>query len=213
MNGAPPDPAGKPVFRPLTELLEGAGNTLLRLDPDSLRRLSALQGSVLGIEIREPELHLYLLPSGEGLRVERDYAGEADVTLRGTLWSFARLGREGMKGELFHDGSLEMSGNAELGQQYQQFLGQLDLDWEELLSRLLGDTPARKLGNLLRGLGEWATEAGDSAQRNLGEFLQEERRDLTSRLQSDEFIQGVDELRSDVERLAQRVGRLAKKSG
>lgn len=211
MNGAPPDSAGKPVFRPLTELLEGAGNTLLRLDPDSLRRLSALQGSVLGIEVREPELRLYLLPSGEGLRIEWEHTAEADVILRGTLWSFARLGREGMRGELFHDGSLEMSGDAELGQQYQQFLGRLDLDWEELLSRLLGDTPARKLGNLLRGLGGWAEEAGESAQRNLGEFLQEERRDLASRLRSDEFIEGVDELRSDVERLAQRVGRMKNK--
>lgn len=209
MNGRP-RPPGPPGAELLAGLAERAGNTLLRLDPDSLRRLDALRGRALAIEIREPSLEFLLIPTVEGLRIEARGGNEAEVTLRGTLWSFARLAREGMKGELFSDGSLEMTGDAELGQQYQQFLSRVDIDWEELVSRLLGDTPARKLGNLARGLAGWAEESADNFRLDLGEYLQEERRDLASRLQAEEFIEGVDRLRSDVGRLEQRVSRLKK---
>ncbi|HLQ27153.1 MAG TPA: SCP2 sterol-binding domain-containing protein [Acidiferrobacterales bacterium] len=198
----------------LNAILEDAGNRLLRLDPETLRRLGVLQGKVIYLEVVSPlpagsPINIYLSPSEAGLRVLSDYSGKPDVTLRGAPSAFARLGL-GKKAEMesFFARELAIEGDVELGQRFKRILDEMEIDWEEQASHFIGDVLAHKLGNLVRGAKAWGAEAGVTLKEDLTEYLQEESRMLPSRAQVEIFLAAVDTLRADSDRLTQRVQRL-----
>lgn len=193
--------------------LEQVGNRILRLDRETLGRLGELQGKVIricfagGAHLGAPS-EIYVLPSGAGLRLLARYDAKADVSLRGTLPMFLRLVRGGARQELFSSGELEISGDVELGRRFQRIIENLDIDWEEQASRLVGDVAARKLGNLVRDARAWQRQSAQTLGADLAEYLQEESRLLTTRVRVDAFLDAVDVLRADTDRLEARLRRL-----
>lgn len=187
--------------------LEKALNQCLRMDPETLARVTRLEGRVVALEIAGLAQTLYLLPTASGLRVQSVFEGEPDVTLRGAPFSLARLGLSEHPTQVFGDG-VEMSGDVQLGRKIQRILDGLKLDWEEQLSHVCGDVLAHQLGNGLRGLIDWGRQAGDTLGRDVAEYFQEESRDLVVRAELAPLLDAVDELRADLDRLTQRVQRL-----
>jgi len=106
---------------PFTPLIEEVGNRILRLDPETLRRLGDLQGRVVCIEFRDLGRKIYLHPSESGFRLATEYDQTPAVTLRGTLATFARLGL-GTETETLKAGEFEIEGDAALGQRLQRML-------------------------------------------------------------------------------------------
>ena len=190
--------------------IEDAGNRLLRLDPETLRRLGDLQGRVVCIEFRELGRKIYLHPSEAGFRLAEQCEQTPAVTLRGTLATFARLGL-GAETETLKAGELEIEGDAALGQRLQRILGNLDLDWEEPLARLFGDPLGHEIGRAARAAFAWHRQALKTFGLNTAEYLQEEARLLPVRYEVEAFLNGVDGVRADVDRLAARVQRLKDK--
>ncbi len=187
--------------------LETALNQALRLDPESLRRMAALQGRVIAIELRATGLTLYLFPGPDGVVLLGEYAGEPDTVLSGTPPGLARLSLGDASGVLFA-GEVTIRGDVETGQRFKAILDQLDLDWEEPLARLIGDIPAHRLGKLVRSTTDWARQAFETLGRNTAEYLEYEARALATREDVAEFVADVDRLRDDLARLEARVARL-----
>ncbi|MBS1235613.1 MAG: hypothetical protein H6R46_408, partial [Proteobacteria bacterium] len=104
---------------PFTPLIEEVGNRLLRLDPETLRRLGDLQGRVVCIEFRDLGRKIYLHPSESGFRLATESEQLPAVTLRGTLATFGRLGL-GAETETLNAGELDIEGDAALGQRLQR---------------------------------------------------------------------------------------------
>lgn len=193
-------------FTPLP-FLEDAGNRLLRLDPETLKRLGDLHGRVVCIEFRDLDRRLYLEPSEAGFRVSAEHATAPSVTLRGKLSTFVRLGLDPeRRGPA--PGDLDIQGDVALGQKMQAILQELDLDWEEPLARLFGDPLGHALAGALRGIHAWHRQAFKTFAINAAEYLQEEARLLPVRADVETFLDAVDGLRADVDRLAARVQRL-----
>lgn len=187
--------------------LEAAVNAALALDPETVTRLTALSGKVVAVELEGTGINLFLLPGREGFRLMGRYDGEADTTLSGSPLALLRL-RAGAPGEGLFSGDVKIHGDVELGQRMQRILGGLDIDWEEHLSHLTGDVVAHQLGNLARGAMRWGRRAAENLQRDMVDYVQEERRDLPSKGELDEFLAAVDTLRSDLDRLTARIDRL-----
>ncbi len=82
-------------------------------------------------------------------------------------------------------------------------------DFEEDLSRLLGDVPAHRIGDGLRAAARIPRSAAEAITRSAAEYLAEERRALATRLEAENFVAAVDELRDATERLDKRVQRLS----
>lgn len=190
-----------------TAALEKVINQALRLDPESFRRITMLEGKVVALEIQGAGIEFYLVPNAQGLRVQSIFEGEPDVRIRGGLFSLARMGLSDHPASLFGKG-VEMEGDTHLGRQVQQILDGLDIDWEEQVSRLTGDVVAHQIGNAVRGFAQWGLNTVETLGRDVAEYLQEESRDLVVKAELDQFLDRVDTLRSDVDRLAQRVARL-----
>jgi ubiquinone biosynthesis protein UbiJ len=195
---------------PFIPFIEDAGNRLLRLDPETLRRLGDLQGRVMCIEFRDLARKIYLHPSEAGFRLATECDQAPAVTLRGTLATFARLGL-GAESETLKAGELEIEGDAALGQRLQRIVRELDLDWEEPLARLFGDPLGHEIGRAARAAFDWHRQALQTFGLNSAEYLQEEARLLPVRAEVEAFLNGVDGVRADVDRLAARIQRLKDK--
>ncbi len=186
--------------------LERAINAVIALDPDTERRLSRLEGRVIAIELRGIGLSLFAAPGREGLRLMGHFEGDPDTTLRGSPLALLRMGAGGTRG-LFA-GDVVIEGNVEVGQRFKHILDALEIDWEEHLSRLTGDIIAHQIGNALRGLASWGRTASETLARDSGEYLQEELQVLPGRGEVDHFMDQVDTVRADVDRLEARIRQL-----
>ena len=192
----------------ITDLLESIGNRLLRLEPDALQRFQEFDGKLICLELVGLDRRLYLSPGETGITIREVSEDEPDVTLSGSPLAFAQLGLRGLHVTLFREGKMEIKGDVELGQGLQRFVEEVDIDWEELLSRYIGDVAAHQSGNLVRGLNDWRKNAHHTAKRNVSEYLQEEVRLLATASSVARFTNAVDDLRSAADRLEQRVQRL-----
>jgi len=190
-----------------TAALEKALNHCLQMDPETLAQVTQLEGKVVALVIIGLGRSIYLVPTADGLRVQSVFEGEPDVSIKGGVFSLARLGLSENPASVFGDG-VEMVGDAQLGRKVQHILDSLDLDWEEQLSRLSGDVIAHQVGNTVRDLFSWGSKTAETLGRDVAEYFQEESRDLVVKPELDQFLDQVDVLRSDVDRLAQRVKRL-----
>lgn len=188
-------------------LLEEALQRVLELDPETAERLAGLDGRTLGLELvgdGEP-FRLYVLPRAGRLRFARHVSGEADVTIAGPPSIFLR---QWLRRAPVVSGELKIRGDIELGQRFQRLLTGIDIDWEEGLSRLVGDVPARRLGQALQDLAAFGRHMTTTLQMDTAEYLQEEVRLLARREQVDAFLEDVDRLRMDADRLDKRIERL-----
>ena len=190
------------------KFLESAGNHLLALDPDFLDQLEPFYKKTFRIELTEPALDIEIRPCPDGFIIETAGDKQPDVTLRGSLWAFARLANEGAHSEVFSQGHISMSGDAELGQAFQRVLGNVQIDWEELTANLLGDMAARKLHRTFSDAGNWFSQSSRQFKENSGEFIQEEIKVTPSRVEVDAMTDKVETLRSDTARLEARVAKL-----
>ncbi len=190
--------------------LEKVLNQCLKLDPESLARVTALEGKVVAIELNGLGLRFYLVPCHDSLRVQSVFDGEPDVRISGGPVSLAMMGigpKLGQKKGLLGDG-VRFDGDAHLGREVQSIIDGLDIDWEEQLSRLCGDVLAHQIGNFVRGAHKWGTNAASTLARDVTEYFQEESRDLVPQPELAAFLDKVDTIRSDVDRLEARIKRL-----
>ncbi len=192
------------AFATLEQLL----NQAIRLDPETPRRLGPMHGRVIEFQLEGLGLSLYMIPEPNGIQLLSQFEGSADCTLRGSPLSLARMRDSRDSADQLFGGSVEISGDSHLAQQFGDFLSGLDIDWEEQLSKLTGDVIAHEVGSATRSLLGWGRRQGRTLEQNLQEYLQEELRLTPSRLEIEPFLNDVDRLRDDVERLEARLDRL-----
>lgn len=106
---------------------------------------------------------------------------------------------------------VHISGDAEIAARYRELLELARPDWEEELSRLIGDLPARRVSLAARAAFSWARGFARSARANVAEYLQEESRALVSKPEVEEFLSQVDALRETADRVEARIARLERR--
>ncbi len=187
-------------------------NQTIRLDPQVLERLAPLHGRVIKLELLGLGQCVCLVPDQAGIQVYHDLEGEPDCILRGTPLDLARMRSSRESADQLFSGAVEIEGNSAIAQQFGDFISGLDIDWEEQLSQLTGDWVAHKLGNVARDLSSWGRDTSSTFGKNLQEYLQEELRLLPSRCEIESFLDDVDLLRDDVERLSARIDKLSQQN-
>jgi len=134
-------------------------------------------------------------------------AGEVDATLSGSPLSLLSLVGPGAEDRL-RGSSIRIAGDAEVAQRFRELLQQAQPDFEEELSRVVGDVAAHQMANIARGFFGWGRKAAESFSTNVAEYLQEEGRDVPARVEVEEFLEAVDQLREAADRLDARLSRL-----
>jgi ubiquinone biosynthesis protein UbiJ len=166
-----------------------------------------LDGRVMSLVVEGTPVTIFLRAEGGRLALTPRHDGAADTSISGT--PIALLALAGPSGEgALRGGGVRIEGDAEVAQRFRELLGETRPDFEEELSRVVGDVAARRIANVAHDLIEWGRRASGSFAGSVAEYLQEEGRDLPSRTEVEEFLGGVDRLRDDAERLEARLVRL-----
>ena len=168
-----------------------------------------LDGKTIAIRVRDTALAMYFAFQDTVVALTTDTKAEPDVVITGSLLTLASMASTGSE-RAIRTGELDLSGDAGTAKAFQDLLAYAKPDIEEELSTLIGDVAAHELGEVARGISNWAREARSTMGTNIREYLQEESRDLPSRYEVDRFANQVDTPRDDVARLDARLGRLEK---
>lgn len=186
----------------INETLIGAANHLLKDADWALDRLRPYSGKRARLEIGL--LRLDFLVTAEGSLVAAGGNAAVEVTVRVPPALVPRwlAERDAASREV------RIEGDSEFASAISFVAANLRWDFEEDLSRLLGDIIAHRIGETVRGMARWRRDTARAANANLAEYLTEERHLLPTRLQAESFMHEVDELRDAVERLDKRLARL-----
>jgi ubiquinone biosynthesis protein UbiJ len=136
----------------------------------------------------------------------REASGDATASLVITLKAEAPAALLRGKEHFLH--AVEVSGNAKLADAVMLLAGNLRWDFEEDMSRLLGDVAAHRLAEGLRGFAAWHADAARRLGESLSDYLAEESRLLVRRAELDALAGATAGLRDAVGRLEQRIRRL-----
>lgn len=189
--------------------LEAAFDRYLRLEPEIWLRLKPLEGKVIALMVEGVNHPFYLLIKADHIRVVDRYADEPSVVIRG---SWLALFKAWQAADPSVATALTIEGDTSVAHQFQGIMATLDIDWEEQLSRAVGDVAAHSLGSLWRGVQHWKQRTSTTWSRNSTEYLQQELQALPPRHAVEQFLNAVDTLREDADRLTVRVERLRRYS-
>lgn len=205
------------MFQPLAVLL----NRGIRASSDATRRCRALEGRSFRLELDGLGLGLTLHSTGDtvaladearagapaGATADAAPGATPDATLVGSPGALARLAATGDE-TLLRSRAVRITGDPLVARDFGELISLAAPDFEEELSRIVGDVAARQAGKLFRGLRDWGMDSADRLSRTLAEYLQEESRDLPTRHEVDAFLDEVDTVASDTARLEARIRRL-----
>ncbi len=191
------------ALRPVTGIL----NRNIRATTPARELCEKLAGAVIAVRVTNTGLAAWFIVRADELELTTDCDEETDVVISGSLISLARMAG-GSDLAALRDGSIVLSGDAHIADDFSRLLALAKPDIEEELSGVVGDVAANRLGEIARGVTNWSREARSTMGANIREYLQEESRDVPSRYEVEKFADNVGRLRDDVARLEARINRL-----
>ncbi len=191
----------------LLEPMQEAIRRALEFDPDTRVRIGALDGRTVEVALTGIEKTVCVAIAGEQVLLSSVPEGDPDLRLEGTPIAFARYVMAPERVEIT-DSGIKIEGDVGLAQRFVAVLREIDIDWEEWVSRYVGDVLAYRAGRFAESFRGWVRDSGRQVQKDVTEYLQEEAGLLARREQVEHLMNDIDEVRSDVERLAQRIRRL-----
>ncbi len=187
---------------PLAVALQTAFNRYIELDPDSNRRLDALRGKVVCLTIDSVAIDIWFIFNEHRVEVVEEFGDTADAVIAGGPFS---LLAQAIGQRSIFDGDVKITGDVDTAQRFSRCLTEIDVDWEEHLSRLTGDAVAHQVGRFSRGFTQWLAERRDSLQENTADYLRDETDNVPHDWELTEFVERVDDLRDRVDLLEARI--------
>jgi ubiquinone biosynthesis protein UbiJ len=200
--------ATEALFQPIESLLNRnvAGSTRAR------ELVARLEGRSLEVRATPTPLAIRFCVSDGRVSVSGGGGDEPDAVIEGTPLSLATLAGPQPEDRL-RRGEVRISGDAETAQSFQKLFKAARPDFEEELSRLVGDPVAHHVAQAARSVFDFGRRAAETFARNMGEYLTEESRDLPARPEVEAWVGQVDRLREDVDRLEARLALLERRRG
>jgi len=202
---------------PLLSAIETAFNAWLKLDGEALPRFTELDGKIIRFHITGFDLNLYFLPAPSGIQVlgsypDEEQGGIVDTTIHGSPIALMHLSTSDNAGETMLKSDVEIEGDMRVAEKFSAILREVDIDWEELLSKLVGDIVAHQAGQVTRNITGWLKDTSEAMQQNTAEYLTEESDITPAEAEITSFMDQVDDIRMDVDRLEARIKLLQSKN-
>ncbi len=191
--------------------LESILNRNLAQSASAKELLRKLEGKVFAIDVTGMPLKIYLRVADQRLAVSLKHEGVSDAVISGTALGLAKMIGAHPESSV-RAGSVRIEGDAEIAQAFRDLLARAQPEFEEELSRVVGDVAAHQIGRTVRGVLDFGRRTGATFTQNVGEYLQEEGRDVPSRAEMNEFLEAVDRLRDDVARAEAKLALLERRS-
>lgn len=187
-------------------IIEGIINKALFLDPKTVKRLKSLDQKHVKIVFKELNMifPLELSFDTQGVHISTPSSKKFDVTIEGPSMAYLTLALTKDVHKARKSG-LTFSGDDDVSKKIQELFMDLDIDWEEIVSKVTGDAIANKMGSFFKDFKKINQDIFSNFKDNFRDYIQEERRLLPSLLEVEYFYKDIEILRDDVERVSARI--------
>jgi len=192
----------------LLSTIETAFNAWLKLDDEAIPQFASMQDKVIQFHITGLELNIFFFPGTQHIQVLGQYAGEADTIIHGSPIALMRLSTADNAGKTMLETDAHIEGDTGLGTRFSQILKSVEIDWEEFLSKAVGDIVAHQAGSMVQESTGWIKESEQAMRLNVAEYMTEESELLVAEAEVARYMDQVDTLRADTDRMQARIERL-----
>ena len=185
--------------------LENYVNKILSKDEHTLHKLKKINNKVIVFKFLNTKIKLYVIPVINGLSISMTSKRKADVLINTTPSNFIKMllsSRYNVSGTPV---DMQVEGDISIAHDFEKIMRGLEIDIEDPMSNLLGDTLSYQIVRFTRRIGEVSLKSSEIMIKNLSEYLKFEVEMLPDELLIDEFLKEVDSIRNDVERVSQRI--------
>ena len=196
----------------LLAIVEIIGNRLAQLDDKLLEGFESLQGKSIAIEIIDLQQTIICYPGSAGIRLSmQEPADDVDATIRARLIALLNLATQSEKVSTSIQEGISFHGDVAVAQRLQKLLANVDIDWEEVLSKQLGDVAGVQVYRLLSQAKSVVEQSVNSILQSGSEYMQEEVKVTPAPVELERMRADVTRLRHDVDRSEARLKRLVDK--
>lgn len=210
---------------PLLVLIQGAFNRAIALDPDAVVELQMLEGKVVEVQVTNLDVNVFAIIVNDGVELSRFHDGKPDTTLNGSLFDLLSLLKDP---EALMNGTVSLAGDVKTAKHLKKIANNLDIDWEEHFSGLIGDSPAHQLFRFGSGIQALFARGAERFEQSAENFIKNGSATVStdsSTNANDEqtesaqggiavnhadvnnYCQSVDDLRGDLDRLEARLAK------
>ena len=194
-----------PLNNLLCGLLETGVNHLHQLDSSALTKRKQLNGTIIGVSLKEINIPLYFIVSNQQIDILSRFEGEADCFIRVSFNVLHKLQDNHQLTHLIKTGQLEVEGDIQLVQRFAQLLTDMDIDWEEHLSHKVGDVAAHKLCYHLKQFHSGALKQFNKVEKQTALYLTEELKLAPGGLEVAYFCEQVKTLQAQTDKLMHKL--------
>ncbi|MGK0405671.1 MAG: ubiquinone biosynthesis protein UbiJ [Oleispira sp.] len=179
-------------------------NALLQHDPALLRALVKLEGKRIRIQ-SDDWLILVVTVHSHGFHFSLSDDDECNATIFGSISELMAVALASDKADALMNGDVDISGSSALVLDLAKIVQQLDIDWEALISPMMGGLVAHQIGKGFRSLIQWGKDSSQTLATNSKEYLEEEVQLLVPKPMAENFGQQVSDLRLATDRAEARL--------
>ncbi len=188
-------------LKPIQHLI----NYAIAQDPETYDNIAAFNQRRIVLTITDLSVNIEVLFEHSQIKLGQVETITSDLTITCDFNHLIQLSHDPDK--LFST-EITIHGDVQFAKQLQDLLDHFDFDWEQQIAKVSGDTLAYPIAEMFRKTGSWLKSSHDSLQLNMSEYLREEAQYLPVQTQVNHYLNEVDILRADCDRLAARIERL-----
>lgn len=183
---------------------------LLKADAQSAKRLQRLNGKNLEITLKPFDFTFYLRIQDNDFMLS-DCAPEIiHATITGTPLQFAGVALFKADRNRFFAEDIQLSGDADAAHQIMKLFDELRIDWEDISSNIIGDIPAYRVSQFVKSTKNWLKTTCETLTHHIDDYVHEEANLAPSFFAVDDFLNDVDALRMQTDRLEAKMNHLIK---
>ena len=187
--------------------MEPALNKALSFDPDIETKLQKLDGKSFSLELTDIKLAMNLRVLNRKLLISTNTEG-FDCLVRTSLDEVRNLSDASVLTKLIKQDKLELEGDLSVAQGFSGLIVENQIDWQEFLSKYLGDGLSHKVSSHLINFSNLIKRKSLDMDYTLASALTDELRVTPDKIEIEQFIQDVDKLTGGAEKLIQQVNQL-----
>lgn len=197
-----------PLNNLLCSLLETGVNQLHQLDSSATLKRKQLNGTIIGVSLQEINWPLFFIISDQQIDVLSKFEGSPDCFIRVSVGALAKLQDNHQLTTLIKTGQLEVEGDIQLVQQFAQLLTDMDIDWEEHLSKKVGDVIAHKFCYHAKQIHQGTFKQLEKVEKQTALYVTEEIKAAPSALEVAYFCEQINSLQTQTEQLIEKMNAL-----
>ena len=192
----------KTLPKPASDMMSRALAGAIKYDPESKKKLKAMAGKVVDVVILPMEQHLPLLIHEDRIEVLNKVPESVNTTISGKPTALFAMSQSHHIPGL---DSVSINGDATAGQFIADFLKQLKPDWEDAICDIFGDEAGYRISETLKTAKQIGSNLFGSFLNSSKEYFLYENQELVRPEEMEQFLDDVDDLKSDVSRLERNI--------